>query len=53
MCARARARGLNAFQSAGIAVLRVNANIVNEMVAAYKNDKLQELTEGCQDAHHH
>ena len=46
-------RGLNTFQSAGIAVLRANANTVNEVIAAYKDDKLQELTEGCQDAHHH
>ena len=46
-------RGLNTFQSAGIAVLRANANTVNEVVAAYKDDKLPELTEGCQDAHHH
>ena len=46
-------RGLNTFQSAGIAVLRANANTVNEVIAAYKDDKLPELTEGCQDAHHH
>lgn len=46
-------RGLNTFQSAGIAVLRANANTVNEIIAAYKDNKLQELTEGCQDAHHH
>lgn len=46
-------RGLNTFQNAGIAVLRANANTVNEVVASYKDDKLQELTEGCQDAHHH
>jgi predicted Fe-Mo cluster-binding NifX family protein len=46
-------RGLNTFQSAGIMVLRANANTVNEVVAAYKDDKLPELTEGCQDAHHH
>ena len=45
-------RGLNTFQSAGIAVLRANANTVNEVIVAYKDDKLQELTEGCQDAHH-
>ena len=46
-------RGLNTFQSAGIAVLRANANTVSEVIVAYKDDKLQELTEGCQDAHHH
>ena len=46
-------RGLNTFQDAGIAVLRANANTVNEVVVAYKDGKLQELTEGCQNAHHH
>jgi predicted Fe-Mo cluster-binding NifX family protein len=46
-------RGLNTFQSAGVAVLRANAKTVGEVVAAYKDDKLQELTEGCQHAHHH
>ena len=46
-------RGLISFQSAGIAVLKANANTVNEVVEAYKEDKLQELTEGCEHAHHH
>jgi predicted Fe-Mo cluster-binding NifX family protein len=46
-------RGLNIFQSAGVAVLKANANIVNEVIAAYKDDKLQELTVGCEHAHHH
>jgi predicted Fe-Mo cluster-binding NifX family protein len=46
-------RGLDTFQSSGVAVLRANANTVNEVMVAYKNDKLQELTEGCQHAHHH
>ena len=46
-------RGLNAFQSAGIAVLRANADTVNEVIEAYKHHGLPELTEGCQDAHHH
>jgi len=45
-------RGLSTFQNAGIAVLRANSNIVSKVVAAYKDDKLQELTQGCQDAHH-
>jgi predicted Fe-Mo cluster-binding NifX family protein len=31
-------RGLNTFQSVGIAVLRANAKSVGEVVAAYKND---------------
>jgi len=46
-------RGLSTFQSAGVAVLKANANTVKEIVAAYKDDKLQELTEGCHHAHHH
>lgn len=46
-------RGLNAFQGTGIAVLRANSNTVNEVVLAYTDGKLQELTEGCRDAHHH
>jgi predicted Fe-Mo cluster-binding NifX family protein len=46
-------RGLSGFQSAGVAVLRANANTVKEVVASYKDDRLQELTEGCHQAHHH
>jgi len=46
-------RGLSTFQSAGVAVLRANANTVSEVIAAYKDDKLQELTEGCHHARHH
>ena len=46
-------RGLNSFHGAGISVLRANANTVEEVIAAYKDDKLQALTEGCADAHHH
>jgi len=46
-------RGLITFQNAGVAVLKANANTVGEVVAAYREDKLQELTEGCEHAHHH
>ena len=45
-------RGLNTFQSAGVAVLKANANTVSEVISAYKNDALPELTEGCEHAHH-
>jgi predicted Fe-Mo cluster-binding NifX family protein len=45
-------RGLSAFQDAGVAVLRADVNTVTGVVAAYKEDKLQELTEGCHHAHH-
>lgn len=46
-------RGLTTFQDAGVAVLKANANTVGDAVAAYKEDKLLELTEGCEHAHHH
>lgn len=45
-------RGIASFQSVGIAVLRANANTIDEVLAAYKENKLQELTEGCHDARH-
>ena len=45
-------RGLISFQSVGVAVLRANANTVRDVIAAYKENKLQELTEGCHDARH-
>jgi predicted Fe-Mo cluster-binding NifX family protein len=45
-------RGLISFQDAGVAVLKANANTVGEVVKAYKEDKLVELTEGCEHAHH-
>jgi len=45
-------RGLNTFQSAGVAVLKANASTVSEVISAYKNDALPELTEGCEHAHH-
>ena len=43
-------RGISSFQSVGIAVLRANANTVNEVITAYKENKLQELTDGCHEA---
>jgi predicted Fe-Mo cluster-binding NifX family protein len=45
-------RGLSAFQAAGIAVLKADANTLKGNVAAYNEDRLQELTEGCHQAHH-
>jgi len=45
-------RGLDSFQSAGVAVLKANADTVNKVISAYKNDSLPELTEGCEHAHH-
>jgi predicted Fe-Mo cluster-binding NifX family protein len=46
-------RGLSGFQNAEVAVLKANANTVREVIAAYRDDRLQELTEGCHHAHHH
>ena len=46
-------RGLSTFQSAGVAVLKANADKVEDVIAAYKDDELQELTEGCHHARHH
>ncbi len=45
-------KALAMFQTAGVAVLRTEANTVREVVSAYNNNELQELTEGCQHAHH-
>jgi predicted Fe-Mo cluster-binding NifX family protein len=45
-------RALRIFQSAKVAVLRTNANTVREVVKAYADDELEELTQGCQHAHH-
>ncbi len=46
-------RALNIFQSANVAVLKANANTAEEVVSAYTNNKLAELTEGCQHSHLH
>jgi predicted Fe-Mo cluster-binding NifX family protein len=46
-------KALRVFQSAGVAVLRTEANTVRDVVNAYNNDELQELTQGCHEAHHH
>jgi predicted Fe-Mo cluster-binding NifX family protein len=46
-------KALRVFQSAGVAVLRTEANTVRDVVTAYNNNELQELTQGCHQAHHH
>ena len=46
-------KALRVFQNAGVAVLRTEANTVREVVRAYNNNELQELTQGCHQAHHH
>lgn len=45
-------RALAIFQNARVSVLRANANTVKDVIAAYNNDALEELTEGCHHAHH-
>ena len=46
-------KALRVFQNAGVAVLRTEANTVQDVVRAYNNNELQELTQGCHQAHHH
>jgi len=45
-------RGIMSFQSKNIAVLRANSKSVQEIIDAFSQNKLEELTEGCADAHH-
>lgn len=43
-------RGLESMAEAGVTVLRAEGNIVKEVISAYQENKLENLTEGC---HHH
>jgi predicted Fe-Mo cluster-binding NifX family protein len=45
--------GLYSFQNAGIMVLQVQGNTVNEVIANFKDGKLKPLTGGCPHAHEH
>jgi len=45
-------RGIMSFQSQNIAVLRANSRSIQEIIQAYHQNVLEELTEGCADAHH-
>lgn len=45
-------RALRIFQDAGVAVLRANADTVKEVIEAYRQGRLEELTEGCYRARH-
>lgn len=45
-------RALSIFQEAGVAVLKANANTVKEVIEAYKQGNLEELTERCYRARH-
>jgi predicted Fe-Mo cluster-binding NifX family protein len=46
-------RALKIFHEAKVAVLRADVNTVRDVLAAYNEDKLQELTKGCHQARHH
>lgn len=45
-------RGLMSFQSQNIAVLKANSHAVDDIIMAYNQNQLEELTEGCAQAHH-
>ncbi len=45
-------RGIMSFQSQNIAVLQANSKSIQDLVAAFTQNKLVELTEGCVEAHH-
>ena len=45
-------RALAIFQNARVAVLRANTSTVKGVIAAYKKDELEEITEGCHHARH-
>ena len=45
-------RGIASFQSQSVAVLKANSGSVNDVIIAYTKNELNELTEGCAEAHH-
>jgi predicted Fe-Mo cluster-binding NifX family protein len=47
-------RGISIYQTARVAVLRANTNTVTvrQLITAYNNNELKELTEGCHEARH-
>ena len=45
-------RALSRFQAARVAILRANSNIPLQLISAYNNNLLEELTEGCHQARH-
>jgi predicted Fe-Mo cluster-binding NifX family protein len=46
-------QALSIFQEAKVAVLRADTDMVRDVLKAYNEDRLQELTEGCHHARHH
>ncbi len=49
---RMGARAISLFQNAKVAVLQTDENYVRNVISAYKNGELLELTEGCLEAKH-
>ncbi|TXT56961.1 MAG: hypothetical protein BAJATHORv1_20559 [Candidatus Thorarchaeota archaeon] len=45
-------RGLRGFASAGIPVYKANSKDVDSVLTSFIGGNLDELTDGCQDAHH-
>jgi predicted Fe-Mo cluster-binding NifX family protein len=45
--------GLQSFQNAGVAVLKATGNTAKEVVDFYLEGKLEEVSGGCEHAHHH
>jgi len=45
-------RGIMSFQSRNIAVLRANSRSISDLIRAFSQRELEELTEGCSNAHH-
>ncbi len=45
-------RGILSFQEQHIAVLQANSRNIQDLVTAFNQHMLQELTQGCADAHH-
>lgn len=45
-------RALEGFQEAGIPVLKANQELVQDIISAYRENKLEELTSGCQHSRH-
>ncbi len=45
-------RALRRFQAEGVAVMQATSQNLGEVLRAYQNDQLMELTEGCREARH-
>lgn len=46
-------RGLDSMTAAGVTVFRAEGNTVQEVLSAYKENKLEILSEGCHHNHHY